>query len=182
MTCDDYLKLLMALTVLLAGCLVGPDFERPETDLPASYLPGTLANGTTNAVTDAVWWQSFDDPVLATLIDAGLEGNLGVQQAIQRVRASRAGFFASGPDPLRGRRQNRFGHPNAPGEGSSGVTNSGSIYSRNGKGSCANGIRAVPKEHLRRSHAFFKSDDGIGRVLPGGRVVCETGGEAVFSC
>ena len=79
----------------LTGCLVGPDYERPETDLPASYLPGTLANGTTNAVTDAVWWQSFDDPVLATLIDAGLEGNLGVQQAIQRVRASRASLSAS---------------------------------------------------------------------------------------
>ena len=92
--CIVHCALVSALCAL-TGCLVGPDFERPETDLPASYLPGTLANGTTNAVTDAVWWQSFDDPVLATLVAAGLEGNLGVQQAIQRVRASRASLSAS---------------------------------------------------------------------------------------
>ncbi len=79
----------------LTGCLVGPDYERPETGLPETYLPGTLADGATNAAPDAAWWRSFDDPVLATLIDAGLEGNLGVQQIVQRVRASRAALAAS---------------------------------------------------------------------------------------
>ena len=79
----------------LTGCLVGPDFERPETDLPASFLPGTLAGATTNTPPDAVWWRSFDDPVLATLVGAGTEGNLGLQQAVARVRASRASLAAS---------------------------------------------------------------------------------------
>ena len=77
------------------GCLVGPDFERPETDLPASYLPGTLAGAATNLSADASWWRSFDDPVLATLVEAGLDANLGVQQAVQRVRASRAALASS---------------------------------------------------------------------------------------
>ena len=92
--CIVHCALLVALCAT-TGCLLGPDYERPETDLPASYLPGTLADGATNASPDAVWWRSFDDPVLATLIDAGLEGNLGVQQVIQRVRASRASLSAS---------------------------------------------------------------------------------------
>ena len=77
------------------GCLVGPDFERPETDLPATYLPGTLAGAATNLSADASWWRSFDDPVLATLVEAGLDANLGVQQAVQRVRASRAALASS---------------------------------------------------------------------------------------
>ncbi len=95
MTCDDCMKLLMALTVLCAGCLVGPDFERPETDLPATYLPGTLGGAATNAMDATAWWRAFDDPVLATLVDAGLGGNLGVRQAVARVRASRASLASS---------------------------------------------------------------------------------------
>ncbi len=95
MTCDDCMKLLMALTVLCAGCLVGPDFECPETDLPATYLPGTLGGAATNAMDATAWWRAFDDPVLATLVDAGLGGNLGVRQAVARVRASRASLASS---------------------------------------------------------------------------------------
>lgn len=80
----------------LSGCMVGPDFERPETNLPETFLPGTLASGgVTNAQLNADWWKSFNDPVLVALIDAGLDDNLGVKQAIERVRASRASLAES---------------------------------------------------------------------------------------
>ena len=77
------------------GCLVGPDYERPETGLPVSYLPGTLGDGATNTFADASWWRAFNDPLLFALVERGLEQNLGVQQAVQRVRASRAALAAS---------------------------------------------------------------------------------------
>ena len=74
------------LLALLAGCAVGPDFSRPETNLPASYLAGG-ASGATNAPS---WFDGFHDAVLSELLVSARTNNLGVLQAVQRVRASRA--------------------------------------------------------------------------------------------
>lgn len=91
----DLFTILTSSLLFCAGCMVGPDFERPATDVPETFLQGTLENNATNAILNAEWWNGFNDPILLSLIDRGLTNNLSVQQAMQRVRASRASLAES---------------------------------------------------------------------------------------
>lgn len=78
---------------LLAGCAVGPDYARPELDIPASYrfasaTPAGEPAGTGVAATppiDIHWWSQFGDPVLDDLIARSLAGNRDVLIAAARV-------------------------------------------------------------------------------------------------
>ena len=49
---------------ILNGCMVGPDFQRPHTTLPADWSePAVEPRPVTSAETDlARWWTLFDDP------------------------------------------------------------------------------------------------------------------------
>ncbi|MEZ5277956.1 MAG: efflux transporter outer membrane subunit [Opitutaceae bacterium] len=80
---------LIAVTVAvgLAGCTVGPDYEQPETSLPASFRQAGAA-GTAEPRVD--WWASFADPQLTQLVEGALETNLDLQAAEARVRQARA--------------------------------------------------------------------------------------------
>ena len=48
----------VGVTLLLAGCMVGPDYQRPKLDLPAAY-PGAPDHAAASAAQPAVtpdWW------------------------------------------------------------------------------------------------------------------------------
>lgn len=72
---------------LLAGCTVGPNYQRPELALPASYARGADAPGST--VDPATWWTAFGDTRLTALIDKALVGNPDIAVAASRVRQAR---------------------------------------------------------------------------------------------
>jgi outer membrane protein, multidrug efflux system len=77
-------KLVPAVLVFLAlaGCMVGPNYQRPTMDTPASW------RWEEKQVKDAVntaWWEQLQDPVLNELIDAALKGNRNVMIAAARV-------------------------------------------------------------------------------------------------
>jgi NodT family efflux transporter outer membrane factor (OMF) lipoprotein len=78
--------------LLLAGCTVGPDFTRPETAAPATYgtEPTDLASRFTDGAVDVAWWQGFDDPQLAWLVDRLASQNLDLQAAAERIEQARA--------------------------------------------------------------------------------------------
>jgi multidrug efflux system outer membrane protein len=81
---------LLGLAGLLAGCAaVGPDYQRPQTELPAAWLPAEAATATTAAL-DAEWWRRFDDPLLTQLVERALAANTDVRIARARLRAARA--------------------------------------------------------------------------------------------
>ena len=77
-----------ALALLLAGCAaVGPDYAPPE----APEAPHELFAG--DGLEDASlarWWEGFNDPLLAELIDQGLANAPTVEAAIANLRAQRA--------------------------------------------------------------------------------------------
>jgi len=77
----------VACLALLAGCKLGPDYERPELAEPPSLL-GAPATGNLDQLTG--WWQKLDDPMLAELVTHGLTNNLTVQTGLQRIRQVRA--------------------------------------------------------------------------------------------
>ena len=73
--------------VLLAGCMMGPDYARPKVDTPAVFrFEATAAAQTANTT----WWQQFNDPVLDALIDESLANNLNVKIAAANIEQASA--------------------------------------------------------------------------------------------
>jgi outer membrane protein, multidrug efflux system len=76
-----------AVTLAAAGCAVGPNYRRPETNTPAAYR---FEPDAASAVADAGWWQVYQDPVLQALIRECLVDNFDVRIAAARIDQARA--------------------------------------------------------------------------------------------
>ena len=83
------LPALLALAGVLAGCAVGPDYQRPTTELPPAWSP-VQAEPVPAAPLDAAWWRRFDDPLLTQLVERSLAANTDVRIARARLRSARA--------------------------------------------------------------------------------------------
>jgi len=79
----------------LAGCMVGPDYKRPDVDTPKAYL----YEPKDAAVADLEWWKRFEDPVLDRLIAEALANNKNIQIAAANVEQA-AGVVTSVKSPL----------------------------------------------------------------------------------
>jgi len=88
------------LALLVGGCAMGPDFERPEAPAGAAYTAGPQPKATVAAagqaqrfVTDrdlaGDWWLLFKNEDLARLMEQALAGNQDLQAAQARLRRSR---------------------------------------------------------------------------------------------
>ena len=77
----------------LAGCMVGPDYQRPTTELPATFPESAAAAHAPGAVPDA-WWRLFDDPVLDDLVSTALAANVDIAQAVARIEEADANLRA----------------------------------------------------------------------------------------
>jgi len=89
--------LMVCISLLLAACTIGPDYQRPEIASPPAW---TVSYETAAGLADTAWWERFDDPVLNDLIDTALKENLDLQVAAARVdeylgrlQTSRSEFF-----------------------------------------------------------------------------------------
>jgi NodT family efflux transporter outer membrane factor (OMF) lipoprotein len=79
-------------TVALAGCTVGPDYQRPAMALtPAFHADTAIA-----PAADAAWWSAFADPVLDRLVAQALAQNCDIAAASARVDQARAAAQAAG--------------------------------------------------------------------------------------
>lgn len=78
---------------LLAGCAVGPNYERPAQALPAQYPGGADVAGAAAAATadvPAQWWTLYHQPELDRLVAQALERNRDIEQAVARVEQADA--------------------------------------------------------------------------------------------
>jgi outer membrane protein, multidrug efflux system len=78
---------------LIAGCMVGPNYHKPDVAIPAAYhdLQGTpQAEVQAASYAELPWWQVFSDPVLQDLIRTALKQNYDLQTATERISAARA--------------------------------------------------------------------------------------------
>jgi len=89
----------IVLCAVLAGCTVGPDFERPSVWSPGSWFSSRPRTPPTRALeasmpsaqpVDPEWWSAFNDPVLTGLIRRAGSGNFDVRVAAARLAQSRA--------------------------------------------------------------------------------------------
>ena len=73
---------------LFSCSLVGPDYKRPEINVPNAYHQEPNKE---NVVTDLNnWWKLYQDPVLNELMDKALLKNTDINAAIARVEESDA--------------------------------------------------------------------------------------------
>jgi len=84
----------VAAVAFFAGCsAVGPDYKQVDVKMSKGWhselAPG-LAGGTLSSSDMAIWWSSFNDPVLSELIDRAIKNNLSLKEALARVREARA--------------------------------------------------------------------------------------------
>ena len=86
------IALVAVAAVLLNACTaVGPDFEKPEADLPSDWSAETEAGGfDTGTQQQAEWWLVFDDPVLNRLVDVARLHNNTLEIAALRILEARA--------------------------------------------------------------------------------------------
>ena len=72
----------ISMTMIMTGCMVGPDYVKPEVDTPAHWR---IEPGDAVGIVNTNWWQQFDDPVLDQLIQTSLKNNRDVRIAAARV-------------------------------------------------------------------------------------------------
>src|SRR5205814_8160757 len=72
--------LLAAGSLLLSGCVMGPDYQRPNLDTPAAFR-GADASAGEASLADTRWSDLFKDPVLTDLITTALKQNYDIRIA-----------------------------------------------------------------------------------------------------
>jgi multidrug efflux system outer membrane protein len=84
---------LFLLSLLLAGCAVGPNYKRPKVDVPSVYR-GSAAEQAPNSgaasLGDQKWWEVYPDEELQKLIRTALQQNYDVRIAAARILQAQA--------------------------------------------------------------------------------------------
>lgn len=85
----------------LAGCAVGPNYVTavppPRSEVP---FAGTTSPAVSTLAPRNDWWQLYDDPVLAALVQDALNANTDVRVAVARIERARAQLRGSYADRL----------------------------------------------------------------------------------
>lgn len=81
-----------AFLICISGCMVGPDYKRPQVDVPRAfrYEPKEAA-----ATADTLWWKQFGDPVLDKLIDEALANNKSLMTAAANIEQAEGNLMAT---------------------------------------------------------------------------------------
>jgi len=104
---EIFLLLLLALSVVLTGCAVGPNYKRPAANVPDAFRQpveaDTVNQPSQNPATslgDEKWWEVFQDRELQGLIRTALKNNYDVRIAAARVLEAQAQLGITRADQL----------------------------------------------------------------------------------
>jgi multidrug efflux system outer membrane protein len=78
----------MPFVLLLGACNLGPDYQRPEVEMPVEFR-ATPATGAA-AWPSEDWWRGFESPDLNSLIEEARAENFDIAAAVARVRQADA--------------------------------------------------------------------------------------------
>src|ERR1700733_1906036 len=101
-------KASFAVSLVLAGCAVGPDFKRPDPPTVTGYMPGAAPVRTVSARGDfgaaqqyepgadipAQWWALFHCQPLNDLIEQSIKANPSMTAAQAALRQARENTLA----------------------------------------------------------------------------------------
>ena len=84
------LILLLPVLLAFAGCMVGPNYQRPKVSVSPSFGESGDPRLSAESTNYRDWWKAFNDPVLDHLVARAYRDNLTLQQAGVRVLQARA--------------------------------------------------------------------------------------------
>ncbi len=73
----------------LSACMVGPDYVRPQVDVPAAWRLSPTEAG---EISNIAWWDQFQDPVLSNLVRTALASNKDLAIATANVDQAAAQY------------------------------------------------------------------------------------------
>ncbi|MGY6277717.1 efflux transporter outer membrane subunit [Methylomonas sp. MgM2] len=94
-----YAGIIVLFILSVSGCAVGPDYERPEMNTPATFAEGKRREFSDQAV-EIKWWQTFGDQQLTALVEQSLAHNYDLKAAQANLREARALYLEVGLDLL----------------------------------------------------------------------------------
>jgi NodT family efflux transporter outer membrane factor (OMF) lipoprotein len=101
-TLTPFKLLAVSVAMWISGCMVGPDYHRPELNSPVQYkeLPGWTAAAPAADAPKGDWWTAFNDPLLDQLEPMVSVSNQTVRQdyanyqaALAEVQVARSSLF-----------------------------------------------------------------------------------------
>ena len=95
--------LALVLATSLAACMVGPDYRKPEVQMPQGFKEGVdwqRAEANPQAAISSTWWRMYGDDKLNSLVEQALQANQSIASAeaayrvaLATVEEDRAGLF-----------------------------------------------------------------------------------------
>ncbi|MEB3702000.1 Outer membrane channel TolC [Candidatus Bealeia paramacronuclearis] len=83
-------RALISLSCLLSACAIGPDYEKPEFEVPDVWENAGSQNPERDLKIEAEWWKSFQDPLLTELVEEAVKSNPTYLQALSLIQEARA--------------------------------------------------------------------------------------------
>ena len=87
-----------AFSASLGGCMMGPDYRRPDMPTPQSYR--FMPDQASQQALDSRWWEDFGDPVLNGMVEEAIANNRDLKAALANsekaaaaIMQTRAGLF-----------------------------------------------------------------------------------------
>jgi outer membrane protein, multidrug efflux system len=82
----------LAAAAVVAGCAVGPDYHRPQADVPPQWQPAAPWHEAVpnDGAWKGDWWGAFQDDTLNPLVERALAGNQDLRVAAARLDQARA--------------------------------------------------------------------------------------------
>lgn len=81
---------LLALSLPVSACMVGPDYVAPEVPTPKAWLASGNPDLKSSEKVLSRWWAVFNDPILDGLVEKAYQQNLSLQAAGIRILEARA--------------------------------------------------------------------------------------------
>ena len=81
--------LLALFSLILGGCMVGPDYRRPAVETPRAWR---FEEKVTGDLADTLWWEQFNDPILNGLIGTALRESKDLKIATARLEEFRGRY------------------------------------------------------------------------------------------
>jgi NodT family efflux transporter outer membrane factor (OMF) lipoprotein len=76
----------LAATLVLTGCVVGPNYQAPVTQVPERWSANPRGPSSAEALKS--FWSSFQDPTLTQLIQQAVDSNYDLKIAGERIRSA----------------------------------------------------------------------------------------------
>ena len=89
------------LLLFIGGCSVGPDYQRPELNIPKDFVYDDslkISDSLSLAVADTAWWSLFRDDKMTELINTAVKENTDILVASARVEQYLALYGVSKSD------------------------------------------------------------------------------------